>query len=142
MQWLFLVLGLIAALVELHATTFYLSAVAIAAVASAAAGIWVANGYLPLLFVALCLALLPAVLLLRRRLSVGRPLPDLDLGQIVTVVEVGPDPRHLSVSYRGSRWEAVIDSGSPPGPGDAAIITGKTDKLLHLTVPAVPRAGL
>jgi membrane protein implicated in regulation of membrane protease activity len=138
MQWLFLVLGLLAALAELHATTFYLSAVAIAGISTAVAGIWVAPAYLPLLFVAICIALLPAVMLLRRRLSTSRTLPDPDVGQTVTVVEVAPDARHLFVSYRGSRWEAVMDSGPPPLPGDVAVITARTDKLLHLTDPALP----
>lgn len=137
MQWLFLVIGLVSAIAELHATTFYLSAVAIAAFASAVAGIWIRPDFLPLVFAAVALALLPAVLLLRRRLSVARPLPDPDIGQIVTIVEVGLDGLRLSVSYRGSRWEAVMEGGPPPRPGDAAIITGKTDKLLHLTMPAV-----
>jgi len=140
MQWLFLVLGLLAALAELHATTFYLSAVAIAAIATAIAGIWLAPAYLPLLFLALCIALLPAALLLRRRLSTARPLPDPDIGQTVTVLEVAPDARHLSVSYRGSRWEAVMESGAPPLPGEAAVITARTDKLLHLTGPGAARS--
>ncbi len=140
MQWLFLVLGLLAALAELHATTFYLSAVAIAGIATAVVGIWVAHVWLPLVFIAICVALLPAALLLRRRLSAGRTLPDPDVGQTVTVVEVGPDARHLSVSYRGSRWAAVMDSGTPPLPGEVAIITARTDKLLHLAVPVASRA--
>ncbi|MGH7107056.1 MAG: NfeD family protein [Acetobacteraceae bacterium] len=135
MPWLFLVIGLVSAIVELHATTFYLSAVAIAAFAAAVAGIWIRPDFLPLVFVGVALALLPAVLTLRRRLSTTRPLPDPDVGQIATIVEIGPDGRRLSVSYRGSRWEAVMESGPPPRPGDAAIIQRKTDKLLHLAMP-------
>ena len=34
--------------------------------------------------------------------------------------------------------EAVTDDGSAPSPGDTAIITRKTDKLLHLVMPAKP----
>lgn len=135
MPWLFLVIGLVSAIVELHATTFYLSAVAIAAFAAALAGIWLRHDFLPAVFVGVALALLPAVLGLRRRLATARPLPDPDLGQIATIVEVNPDGERLSVSYRGSRWEAVMESGPPPRPGEAAIIKGKADKLLYLAMP-------
>ncbi|MGH7082132.1 MAG: hypothetical protein ACREFV_06655, partial [Acetobacteraceae bacterium] len=69
MPWLFLVIGLVSAIAELHAITFYLSAVAIAAFAAAVAGIWIRPDLLPLIFVGVALALLPAVLMLRRRLS-------------------------------------------------------------------------
>jgi len=42
------------------------------------------------------------------------------------------------VSYRGANWDAVMDDGSAPAPGDTAVIASKTDKLLHLVLPAKP----
>ncbi|MGH7069857.1 MAG: hypothetical protein ACREFO_07560 [Acetobacteraceae bacterium] len=140
MQWVFLVIGLLAALFELHATTFYLTAVAVAAIATALAGIWIAPDYLPLVFVALCVALLPPAILLRRRLAAtARPLPDPDVGNIVTVVTVAADARRLTVSYRGSHWGAVMENGPLPEPGEVAVIASKTDKLLHLAAPAAAK---
>jgi membrane protein implicated in regulation of membrane protease activity len=136
MQWMFLVLGLVAAVCELATGTFYLAGLAAAALLTALAGLWVAPGMLPVAFVILCIAVLPAVRLLRRRLARSRALPDADIGQSVTVVSVAAETRHLVVSYRGSRWDAVVDKGMLPAPGQSAVITAKTDKLLHLALPA------
>lgn len=136
MQWVFVVLGLFAALSELHSGTFYLAGVAVAAFLTALAGIWIAPGLLPYVFPAFCVALLPVIVFLRRHLARDRALPDADIGQLVTVVDVSVETRRLAVSYRGSRWEAIVDNGPLPAPGQVAIITAKTDNLLHLTVPA------
>jgi membrane protein implicated in regulation of membrane protease activity len=135
MQWVFLVLGLVAALSELHSGTFYLAAVAAAAFVTALAGVWIAPGFLPVVFIGLCIAVLPAVMLLRRRLARSRALPDADIGQTVMVVEVSAETRRLVVSYRGSRWDAVVESGPLPAPGQIAIITARTDNVLHLAAP-------
>lgn len=136
MQWMFLVLGLVAAVFELATGTFYLAGLAAAALLTALAALWVAPGILPVAFVVLCVGVLPAVRLLRRRLARSRALPDADIGQRVTVVSVAAETRHLVVSYRGSRWDAVVDNGTLPAPGQSAVITAKTDKLLHLALPA------
>jgi membrane protein implicated in regulation of membrane protease activity len=120
MQWVFLVLGLVAALAELQSGTFYLAGVAVASFLTALGGFWVGPDWHP-------------VVLLRRRLAAGgRALPDPDVGQMVTVVSVSDESGRLVVSYRGSRWEAVMDKGAVVGPGQVAVITRKTDKLLHL----------
>jgi len=140
MQWVFLVIGLLAALIELHAITFYLAAVSAAALVTAFLGTWIPAGRLVFVFVGLCIALLPGAVLLRRQLSRTSALPDPDVGQIVTVVEVEPEARRLTVSYRGSRWEAVMEGGVLPAPGQVAVIAAKTDKLLHLTLPAPANA--
>ncbi len=133
MQWVFLVLGLVAALSELSSGTFYLAGVAVAAFLTALGGFWVRPDWLPVGFLVVCLVLAYPVVLLRRRLAAGgRTLPDPDVGQIVTVVSVSEESGRLVVSYRGSRWDAVMDEGVVVGPGQVAIITGKTDKLLHL----------
>jgi len=50
----------------------------------------------------------------------------------VTVVSVSEGSGRLVVSYRGSRWDAVLDWGKMPEVGQIATITRRTDKLLHL----------
>jgi len=138
MQWVFLVLAVWAALVELHSGTFYLAAVAAAALVTAALGYWIRGDLLILVFVLLCAILLGAVLLLRRTRAARAALADFDVGQSVSVRGVVPHTNHLTVAYRGAHWEAVMDDGSAPAPGDTAVIAGKTDKLLHLVLPPKP----
>ncbi len=132
LQWVFLVLGLVAAIAELNSGTFYLAGIAAASFLTALAGFWIGADWLPLAFLVFCVALLPLVVMLRRGLSRGRTLPDADVGQIVTVVSVAEESGRLVVSYRGSRWDAVMDRGTMLEPGQSAVITKKTDKLLHL----------
>lgn len=133
MQWVFLVLGLAAAIAELNSGTFYLAGVAAAAFLTSLSGFWIPADWLPIAFLVFCVGLWPAVLLLRWQLSRGQTLPDPDLGQRVTVVSVSEEGSgRLVVSYRGSRWEAVLDWGKMPEPGQSATIIDKTDKLLHL----------
>jgi membrane protein implicated in regulation of membrane protease activity len=129
---MFLVLGLVAAIAELNSGTFYLAGVAAAALLTSLSGLWIREDWLPIAFLVFCIGLLPVVLLLRRRLSRGRTLPDPDVGQIVTVVSISEGSGRLVVSYRGSRWEGVLERGKMPEPGQSATITRKTDKLLHL----------
>jgi membrane protein implicated in regulation of membrane protease activity len=138
MQWVFLVLAVWAALVELHTGTFYLAAVAAAALATAAAGFWVSGDLLIVVFVGLCAVLLGAVHLWRRSWVVHKTLADFDVGQSVSVRGVSQPGNRLMVSYRGANWDAVMDDGSAPAPGDTAVIASKTDKLLHLVLPAKP----
>ena len=135
MQWVFLVLAVWAALVELHSGTFYLAAVAAAALVTAALGYWIRGDLLILVFVLLCAVLLGAVLLWRRGGAQRATLADFDVGQMVSVRGVVPHTNHLTVTYRGASWEAVMDDGSAPAPGDTAVIARKTDKLLHLVLP-------
>ena len=135
MQWVFLVLAVWAALVELHTGTFYLAAVAAAALATSAAGFWVSGDLLIVVFVGLCAVLLPAVHLWRRSWVTHKALADFDVGQSVSVRGVSQPGNRLMVSYRGANWDAVMDDGSIPQPNAIAIITRKTDKLLHLTLP-------
>jgi len=138
MQWVFLVLAVWAALVELHTGTFYLAAVAAAALATAAAGFWVSGDLLIVVFVGLCAVLLGAVHLWRRSWVVHKTLADFDVGQSVSVRGVSQPGNRLMVSYRGANWDAVMDDGSTPTPGDTAVIARKTDKLLHLVLPPKP----
>lgn len=138
MQWAFLVLAVWAALVELHTGTFHLAAVAAAALATAALGFWVSGDLLIVVFVLLCAMLLGAVLLWRRTWATHKALADFDIGQSVSVRGVTQPGNRLMVSYRGANWDAVMDDGSTPAPGDTAVIASKTDKLLHLVLPPKP----
>jgi membrane protein implicated in regulation of membrane protease activity len=140
MQWFFLLLALVAALVELHTGTFYLAALAAAASLTALAGFWVRDDLLIVAFLVLCAVLMAAVSLLRRQWTRHKPLADFDIGQRVSVQSVSQPGNRLQVSYRGTNWEAVMDDGAAPAPGDIAIIKRKSDKLLHLVLPpgAVP----
>jgi membrane protein implicated in regulation of membrane protease activity len=135
MQWAFLVLAVLAALVELHTGTFYLAAVAAAALLSTVSGFWIRDDLLILVFLLLCAILTGAVVLSRRSLTHSKTLADFDIGQSVTVRSVAPQGNRLVVSYRGANWEAVMDDGAVLAPGDIAIIRRKTDKLLHLALP-------
>lgn len=63
MQWVFLVLALLAALAELHTGTFYLAGVAAAALLTALMGFWIRGDLLIFAFVALCAILTAAVML-------------------------------------------------------------------------------
>jgi membrane protein implicated in regulation of membrane protease activity len=135
MQWVFLVLALWAALVELHTGTFYLAAVAAAALLTALIGFWLRDDLLIVVFLLLCAMLMAAVMLFRRKFTRRKTLADFDIGQSVSVHSVSPQGNRLQVSYRGTNWEAVIDDGAVLVPGDTAIIARKTDKLLHLVRP-------
>lgn len=138
MQWFFLVLALLAALVELHTGTFYLAAVAAAALVTTVIGFWMRDDLLIVVFLLLCAALMAAVMSWRRKSVRGPTLPDFDIGQRVSVQSVSPQGNRLLVSYRGTNWEAVMDDGAVLAPGDTAVIKHKTDKLLHLVVPPEP----
>jgi membrane protein implicated in regulation of membrane protease activity len=133
MHWAFLVLAALAALAELHTGTFYLAAVALAAGLIAVAGFWIPDNLLIFVFLLLCALLVAAVALSRRSLVRGKGLEDLDVGQAVSIS--GVSPRGLTVLYRGVEWHAVMEDGSIPAPGEIAIITRKTDKLLYLVLP-------
>ena len=137
MQWGFLVLALLAALVELHTGTFYLAAVAVAALLTALIGVWVWDDLLILVFLLLCAILLAAVVLYRRNWARSKGLADFDIGQSVTISSVSQQGNRLTVSYRGVTWDAMMEDGSVVAAGDTVIITRKTDKLLHLAFPPV-----
>lgn len=135
MQWAFLVLAVLAALVELQTGTFYLAAVAAAALLTTLVGVWVHDDLLILVFLLLCALLIAAVMLSRRSWPRGKALVDFDVGQSVSVTGISPHGHRLIVSYRGTNWDAVMEDGSVLAPGQTAIIKRKTDKLLHLALP-------
>ncbi|HEX4367716.1 MAG TPA: NfeD family protein [Rhodopila sp.] len=142
MQWAFLILAVVAALVELNTGTFYLAAIAAAALLTTLIGFWLRGDWLIFVFLLLCASLTVAVTLARRTRRSTRPLADFDLGQIVSVTGTAPQGNRLTVSYRGANWDAVTDDGSVLAPGDTAIIVRKTDKLLHLAGHAQVRRDI
>ncbi len=134
MQGAFLVLALGAALVELHTGTFYLAAIAAIALLVFVLGFFVPESTLLPLFVAGCFAGLALVWIWRRRLPHGRGLPDLDTGQDVTIAAIVPHENRLIVTYRGTRWDAVMEGGAPPAIGSVARIVRKSGSVLHLAI--------
>ena len=142
MQWVFLVLALLAALAELHTGTFYLAGVAAAALLTALIGFGIPGDLLIVVFVVLCAVLTGAVMLSRRHQARTEGLADLDIGQTVMISDVPPQGICLTVSYRGVSWQAVMEDGSVPAAGSTAIIKRKTDKLLHLALPSPHGADL
>lgn len=140
MQWAFLVLAALAALIELNTGTFYLAGVAVAALLTTLIGFWLRDDWLIFVFLLLCALLTVAVMLFRRNGSHGTGLVDFDIGQVVSVCGISPYGHRLTVTYRGVNWEAVTDDGSVLVPGDTAVIVRKTDKLLHLALPPAAAA--
>lgn len=135
MLFVYVILAFVAGISELFTGTFYLAAVALAALFTAITGLILPGTVLHWVFLGYCLVLLPAGMWLRHRLArKAQGLTDFDLGQGVEVIG-GPDQNeHYTVHYRGSEWMAVVDDGPAPSPGDRAVIIGKTDNLLHLGV--------
>ncbi len=138
MQWAFLVLGLLAAMAEMHTGTIYLAGVAAAALLTAGSGFWLPGNWLIFVFVVLCAAVTILVMLTRRRRMLGQKLVDFDIGQTVSVRDVSHPDNRLIVTYRGTIWEATMEDGAAVAPGDNAVIVRKTDKLLHLVRPPIP----
>ncbi len=138
----YVVIAFVAGLVELFTGTFYLAAVALAALFTAITGLLLPGTVLHWFFLGFCLVLLPTGLWLRHRLAAKtKDLGDFDLGQGVDVVS-GPDSnQQYSVRYRGAEWLAVVDDGPSPCPGDRAVIIAKTDNLLHLGVLPQQNSG-
>ncbi len=135
MQWSFFVLAVLAALVELHTGTFYLAGVAAAALLTTLIGFWIRDDLLIFVFLLLCVVLTVAVTLSRRSRAHSKALADFDIGQSVSISGVSPLGHHLIARHRGANWEAVMEDGSVPAPGETAVIVRKTDKLLHLALP-------
>ena len=132
MEWVFLVFALSAALAELHTGTFYLAAVAAVALATSVLGFWIGEEALIVAFAAGCF-LACALVWFYRRNGAGKPaFPDFDTGQNATVEAVYPGEKRLTVSYRGTRWDAVLDQGPLPDVGDRVRITRKSGSILHV----------
>lgn len=132
MQWMFLILALGAALVELHSGTFYLAAIALIALIIFGLGFFVREEFLLLLFLALSAGAMVAIWVWRRRRRGRDKLADLDLGQVVVVNAAAGADGTLRVRYRGTDWVGEMAAGPAPAIGAAASIIGKRGNVLRL----------
>ncbi len=135
MQLVFLILALVAALVELITGTFYLAAVAVIALITAALGFVLPDDALILVFLAGSVAAMALVRVWRRRQARKPGLADLDAGQRVTVAGHGARADQVIVTYRGTRWDGVMVDGATPAIGSQAVILHKVGSVLHLAAP-------
>ncbi len=133
MQWVFLILALWAALVELHTGTFYLAAVAAVAFVTFALGFVLPEEILLVTFLGGLLAALALVWAITRGTARRAGLRDFDLDQEVRVEAAVPGTDRLIVTYRGTRWEAEMATGPVLPPGATARIVGRHDHLLRLS---------
>ena len=131
----FLAVGLILAVVEMATLTFYLAALAFAALATALytwlypAEWWQAAS----VFAVAAVIALSLAHLLRRRLQASRAnsaLDDMDKGGVVTVVE--NHDGSLKVKYRDSLWEAVWEDGGQPKIGARAEVVAREGSRLRI----------
>lgn len=135
MWLLYLVIAVVAGLAELFTGTFYLAAVALAAVFTLVADLFLPQAVLHWVFLGASIVLIAASTWLRHRLArKASGVDDLDLGQAVEILR-GPDPQGAyRVKYRGSEWPAVLEDGGSACPGAAAVIVAREGNLLHIAL--------
>ncbi len=134
MPWGFLAAGIILIVLEMSTLTFYMAALAFAALVSALVT-WVypsAPWQGALVFAAASIVALPLAHLLRLRMqgSKADPIGDMDKGGTVTI-EAEQDGV-LKVKYRDSIWEAVWEGESRPVVGARAIIRARDGSRLRI----------
>lgn len=130
----FLAAGIILIVLEMSTLTFYMAALAFAALATALAAWlyplewWQAT----VVFAAASIVALPLAHVLRRRMqgSKADPLGDMDKGGLVTVAE--DDNGVLKVKYRDSLWEAVWEGAGRPSIGQRAEVTARDGARLRV----------
>lgn len=130
----FLVVGIILVVLEMLTLTFYLAALAFAALVTALyawmiPGEWWQAG---LVYALASVVSLPLAHALRKRMQGNRtdPLSDMDQGGIVTVTAV--EGHHLKVSYRDSQWEAIWEGEGEPVVGKRAEIAARDGSRLRI----------
>jgi len=130
----FLAAGIILVVAEMLTLTFYMAALAFAALVTA-----LVTWLFPLnewqaasVFAIAAVIALPLAHVLRRRVQGTKldPLADMDKGELVTVA----DDRggQLKVKYRDSLWEAVWEGTGKPSIGQRAEITARDGARLHI----------
>lgn len=129
----FLVLGALVLLSELHTFTIYL--LAVAAGLFAAGGLALAGGSLTATLVLLAVVVvlgMPLAYWARRKLRnrEAEAVTHDDIGHRVSVVDV--DGAHLRVTYRGTTWDARFDGADMPVAGDTCIIERRQGNTLIL----------
>ena len=130
----FLAAGLILVVLEMLTLTFYMAALAFAALATAlVTWFYPANEWqAALVFAVAAVIALPLAHLLRHRMqgSKADPLADMDKGAIVTVAE--DSAGQLKVKYRDSLWEASWEGAGKPSIGQRAEITARDGARLRI----------
>jgi membrane protein implicated in regulation of membrane protease activity len=129
----FLAAGIILIVLEMTSLTFYLGALGVAALLTAAIT-WfypLENWQAAAVFAVASAVMLPLAHLLRQRMQSGRDhvLVDTDKGSRVTVAETG---ERVRVRYRDSLWEAVWEGSGSPQVGQAAEIVTRDGARLHI----------
>ncbi|MCE5387672.1 MAG: NfeD family protein [Acidithiobacillus sp.] len=136
MQLIYLLIAVIAGIAELFTGTFYLAAVALAALLALLAGFLLPELTLHWVFLGASLLFIVGASFLRHRLANrAAGIDDLDLGQRALVLQ-GPDPQgQYRLQYRGSEWPAILAPECQEGPicpGSSVVIVGRDGNLLHV----------
>jgi membrane protein implicated in regulation of membrane protease activity len=134
MPSVFLAAGIILIVLEMLSLTFYLAALAFAALVTALA-VWLSPmewWQATLVFAVASVIALPLAHQLRLRMQGSRtdPLADMDKGGTVTVVEDRNGV--LKVKYRDSLWEAVWEGAGQPAVGQRAEISARDGARLRV----------
>ncbi|HET7923076.1 MAG TPA: NfeD family protein [Gammaproteobacteria bacterium] len=134
MLWGFLIAGILLAVIEIVTVTFYLAALAVAALLTALV-VWLAEPS-PLaagfVFAVSALVSLLFAHRLRHRMQPRESdaLADMDRGAEVRLEEVAGTA--LKVRYRDSLWEAVWEGPGEPAPGARAVISAREGSRLRV----------
>ena len=130
----FLAAGIILIVLEMSTFTFYMAALAFAAlVTSLATWLYPSNEWqAALVFAMAAVVALPLAHLLRHRMQGDKtdPLGDLDKGGVTIVAENAGGV--LKVKYRDSLWEAVWEGSGTPSVGQRAEITARDGSRLRV----------
>jgi len=130
----FLAAGIILIVLEMSTLTFYMAALAFAALTTALAAWlyplewWQAT----VVFAVAAMVALPLAHLLRKRVqgSKADALGDMDKGEVATVAENSGGV--LKVRYRDSLWEAVWEGAGQPSVGQRTEITARDGSRLRV----------
>lgn len=134
MPSVFLAAGIILIVLEMLSLTFYLTALAFAALVTALT-VWLSPmewWQATLVFAVASVIALPLAHQLRHRMqgSKADPLADMDKGGTVTVAEYANGV--LKVKYRDSLWEAVWEGAGKPAVGQRAEIAARDGARLRV----------
>jgi membrane protein implicated in regulation of membrane protease activity len=130
----FLAAGIILIVLEMASLTFYMAALAFAALLTAFVT-WVypmQDWQSAVVFMLGAVVALPLAHMLRRRMQHKDPDPlaDMDKGGRVTVAEA--NARGLKVKYRDSLWEAVWEGAGAPQVGQNAEVVAREGSRLRV----------
>lgn len=134
MSLVFLATGIVLIVMEMTSLTFYLAALAFAALVTALVT-WLeplAWWQATLVYAAASVVALPLAHLLRQRMRnpVADALVDMDKGGLVTVA--ADDNGVLKVKYRDSLWEAVWEGAGRPQVGQRAQVAARDGARLRI----------